>query len=57
MTIESLQDRGYWNALREGKKYFTAHTNAGLALELHLDARGEVIAVTYRLAEGLVKAR
>ena len=50
MTLESLQDRGYWNACREGKKYFETQTNAGLTLQEHLDERGKVLAVTYRLA-------
>jgi hypothetical protein len=56
MTIESLRERGYWNALREGKKYFDAYTKAGLALKVHVDARGKVIKVTYRLAESHVGA-
>jgi len=57
MTIEALRDRGYWNACRDGKKYYDTHTKAGLALEIHLNTRGKVIAVTYRLAEALVGAR
>jgi hypothetical protein len=50
MTVEALQDRGYWTACREGKKYFDAQSKAGLALNEHLDERGKVVAVTYRLA-------
>ena len=56
MTVEDLRDRGYWNAMREGKPYYVAHTKAGLSLEIHCDARGKVIAVTYRLADTLVGA-
>ncbi len=50
MTVESLRSRGYWNALRLGKPSFVAHTEAGLALEVHCDDRRKVTAVTYRLA-------
>jgi len=54
MTIESLRDRSYWKACREGRKYFDTHTKRGLALQEHLDASGKVVAVTYRLAEAHV---
>ena len=47
MTIESLRERGYWNACREGRPYFDAQTNTGLWLQEHLDAGGKVFAVTY----------
>jgi hypothetical protein len=54
MTIESLRNRGYWKAGRLGKKYFDTQTKAGLALQEHHDAEGQVVAVTYRLSEAPV---
>jgi hypothetical protein len=56
MTIESLRDRSFWKACREGRKDFDAQTNAGLALREHYDGRGDVIAVTYRLARSAISA-
>jgi len=54
MTIESLRDRSFWKACREGRKDFDTHTKRGLVLQEHLDASGKVVAVTYRLAKAHV---
>ena len=50
MTVDDLRDRSYWKSCRTGAKDFDTHTKAGLALQEHLDGRGKVITVTYRLA-------
>lgn len=50
MSIESLRSPGFWKACREGRKDFDTHTKMGLALQEHLDADGQVGAVSFRLA-------
>ena len=57
MTVEALQDRGYWNACRKGSKgTSTLKRTPGWRLQEHLDSRGKVVAVTYRLAEAQAAA-
>ena len=51
MTIASLRDVGYWKACREGRRYFDTSTKAGLALSEHLDPKGQVVSLTFRLAK------
>ena len=50
ITVGDFRDRSYWKSCRTGAKDFDTHTKAGLALQEHLDGRGKVITVTYRLA-------
>ena len=56
MTVDALREPGYWKQCRMGTRYHHTHTKAGLALQEHLDGRGKVISVTYRLADAHVMA-
>jgi len=50
MSIPSLREAGFWNAVRDARPDFDTAAKHGVDVEPHTDEAGKVVAVTYRLA-------